>query len=107
VARHRPAGPTSSSWTSPCPAATGSSPRGSSSAACRRPPAPIEVGLTDREAEVLRLVARALTNREIAARLGLSEQTVKNHLKHILQKLHLKNRVGLAVYAKECGLDQD
>jgi DNA-binding NarL/FixJ family response regulator len=72
-----------------------------------RPPAPIQVGLTDRQAEVLRLVARALTNREIADRLGLSEQTVKNHLKHILQKLHLKNRVGLAVYAKERGLDRE
>lgn len=57
-------------------------------------------GITDREKEVLRLVARAMTNREIAETLSISEQTVKNHLKNILHKLHLKNRVDLAVYAR-------
>lgn len=72
-----------------------------------KPPAPIEVGLTDREAEVLKLVARALTNRQIGLELGISEQTVKNHLKHIVQKLQLKNRVGLAMYAKRVGLDRE
>lgn len=56
--------------------------------------------LTDREQGVLRLVARAMTNREIAETLVISEQTVKNHLKNIMQKLHLKNRVELAVYAR-------
>ncbi len=72
-----------------------------------RPPAPIEIGLTDREAEVLKLVARAMTNRQIGEALGISEQTVKNHLKHVVQKLHLKNRVGLAMFAKRVGLDRD
>lgn len=68
-------------------------------------PAPA-AGLTARETEVLRLVARAMTNREIAGTLGISEQTVKNHLKHIVQKLHLKNRVDLAIYARRAGLDR-
>lgn len=68
--------------------------------AASRPAALPEVGLTERETEVLRLVARAMTNREIAEVLRISEQTVKNHLKSILQKLHLKNRVGLAMYAR-------
>ncbi len=72
-----------------------------------RPPAPIEAGLTEREAEVLKLVAQAMTNREIGETLGISEQTVKNHLKHIVQKLHVKNRVGLAMYARRVGLDRD
>lgn len=73
--------------------------------AATSPPAPAESGLTDRETEVLRLVARAMTNREIADTLVISEQTVKNHLKNILHKLHLKNRVDLAVYARRLGLD--
>jgi len=55
--------------------------------------------LTDREAEVLQLVTRAMTNREIAETLLISEQTVKNHLKRIMQKLKVKNRVELAVRA--------
>jgi DNA-binding NarL/FixJ family response regulator len=62
-------------------------------------------GLTDREQQVLRLVGRAMTNREIAETLGISEQTVKNHLKNMLQKLHLKNRVDLAVYAQRLAND--
>ncbi|MFD0671560.1 response regulator [Cohnella sp. GCM10027633] len=61
-------------------------------------------GLTPRETELLREVARGLTNREVANALGLSEHTVKNHLKNILQKLHLDNRVQLTRYAYERGL---
>lgn len=60
--------------------------------------------LTPREKELLLEVARGLTNREVAKSLGLSEHTVKNHLKNILQKLHLDNRVQLARYAYESGL---
>ena len=55
--------------------------------------------LTDREVEVLRLVARGLANREIAERLSISENTVKNHVRNILEKLHLHSRVEAAVYA--------
>jgi len=61
-------------------------------------------GLTPRETEILQEVARGRTNRDIAAELGLSEHTVKNHLKNILQKLHLENRVQLTRYAYESGL---
>jgi DNA-binding NarL/FixJ family response regulator len=55
--------------------------------------------LTDREVEVLRLVARGLANREIAEVLVISENTVKNHVRNILEKLHLHSRVEAAVYA--------
>lgn len=61
-------------------------------------PAPLEA-LTPREEEILRLVAGGHTNREIAARLGIAEATVKNHLRNILAKLHLKNRTALATFA--------
>ncbi|REK75750.1 response regulator [Paenibacillus paeoniae] len=60
--------------------------------------------LSVREKEVLQRVATGASNREIAAALCLSEHTVKNHLKHILQKLHLENRVQLTRYAMEQGL---
>jgi DNA-binding NarL/FixJ family response regulator len=60
--------------------------------------------LSDREQEVLRLVTQGLTNREIAARLVISENTVKNHLRNILSKLHLENRVQAAAYALKEGL---
>jgi Response regulator containing a CheY-like receiver domain and an HTH DNA-binding domain len=60
--------------------------------------------LTAREKEILQEVARGQTNREVAAVLELSEHTVKNHLKNILQKLHLDNRVQLTRYAYERGL---
>ena len=55
--------------------------------------------LTDREVEVLRLVARGRANREIADELVISENTVKNHVRNILEKLHLHSRVEAAVYA--------
>jgi len=60
--------------------------------------------LTAREEEILLLVARGMSNREIAGELAISEHTVKNHLKNILYKLHLENRVQLARYAYEQGL---
>jgi DNA-binding NarL/FixJ family response regulator len=67
-------------------------------------PDPWREGLTPREKEILLEVARGQTNRDIAQTLGLSEHTVKNHLKNILQKLHLGNRVQLTRYAYESGL---
>jgi DNA-binding NarL/FixJ family response regulator len=57
--------------------------------------------LTDREVEVLRLVARGHANREIAEKLVISENTVKNHVRNILEKLHLHSRVEAAVYAHQ------
>ncbi|WP_028562091.1 response regulator [Paenibacillus pinihumi] len=60
--------------------------------------------LTPRETEILERVAKGESNREIAALFHLSEHTVKNHLKNILQKLHLDNRVQLARYAMEQGI---
>jgi DNA-binding NarL/FixJ family response regulator len=60
--------------------------------------------LTAREEEILRLVAGGNSNREIAARLLIAEGTVKNHLRNILGKLHLKNRTELASFAFRQGL---
>lgn len=60
--------------------------------------------LTERELSVLRAVARGLSNKEIATALGLSEHTVKTHVRHILEKLHLRGRAHAAAYAVEAGL---
>src|SRR5690606_20591139 len=57
--------------------------------------------LTRREKEILQLVAKGNSNKEIAIDLQISEHTVKNHMKNIMQKLHLENRVQLARYAYE------
>jgi len=59
--------------------------------------------LTTREQDILNLVAKGYVNRDIAQELDISEHTVKNHLKNILQKLHLSNRVQLTRYAYEKG----
>jgi DNA-binding NarL/FixJ family response regulator len=75
---------------------------------CRRPPPggppPAVAELTQRELEVLRLVARGLSNTEIAKELFLSEATVKTHLAHVMQKLDLRDRVQAVVLAYESGL---
>jgi DNA-binding NarL/FixJ family response regulator len=63
--------------------------------------------LTDRETEVLRLVAKGLSYRQIAERLVLSHRTVQNHVQNTLRKLQMHNRVQLARYAIEKGLDED
>ncbi|MEX2658329.1 MAG: response regulator transcription factor, partial [Acidimicrobiales bacterium] len=68
-----------------------------------RVPAP---RLTERELEVLKLVAQGLTNREIGKELVISENTVKNHVRNILEKLHLHSRMEAVLYAvKERILD--
>jgi two-component system NarL family response regulator len=55
--------------------------------------------LTGREIEVLRLVARGMSNKEIAAELVIAENTVKNHVRNILEKLQLRSRMEAAMYA--------
>jgi DNA-binding NarL/FixJ family response regulator len=55
--------------------------------------------LTDREMQVLKLVAKGLNNRDIAKELFISENTVKNHIRNILEKLHLHSRMEAVVYA--------
>jgi two-component system NarL family response regulator len=55
--------------------------------------------LTDRETEVLTLVAKGMNNREIARELFISENTVKNHVRNILEKLHLHSRMEAVMYA--------
>lgn len=60
--------------------------------------------LTQREKEVLQLLVEGYTNKEIAQKLNIAENTVKNHLRNIMEKLHLQNRVQLAVYALKKGI---
>ncbi len=59
--------------------------------------------LSNREQEVLELVAKGHTNKQISTELSISEYTVKNHLKNIMHKLHLENRVQITRYAYEKG----
>jgi NarL family two-component system response regulator LiaR len=68
------------------------------------PRLPAAEPLTERELEVLRLVARGLSNPEIASRLSVTEATVRTHVSNILGKLHLANRVQATLYALQEGI---
>jgi DNA-binding NarL/FixJ family response regulator len=70
-------------------------------------PAPDTPQLTDREAEVLRMVGTGMSYKQIAERLFLSHRTVQNHVQNTLNKLQLHNRVDLVRYAIEHGLDTE
>jgi len=74
-------------------------------AAEENPPAGLDE-LTTREMEVFKLIARGMSNAEIAAELIVSETTVKTHVARILMKLHLRDRVQAVVYAYESGVSQ-
>ncbi|MCE9644762.1 MAG: response regulator transcription factor [Chloroflexi bacterium] len=65
---------------------------------------PLFTELTDRETDVLKLIANGLTNSQIAEKLVISENTVKGHVSNILSKLHLADRTKVAVYAWQQGI---
>jgi NarL family two-component system response regulator LiaR len=67
----------------------------------------LEDGLTEREREVLHLIAEGMNNREIAEKLFISDKTVKTHVSNILSKLHLDDRTQAAIYALRHGLTSD
>jgi len=63
--------------------------------------------LLSKEVEVLRELAGGATNKEIASSLNISENTVKYHLRNIMEKLNFKNRAQMAVYAAKRGMEPD
>ncbi|MCC7369533.1 MAG: response regulator transcription factor [Chloroflexi bacterium] len=95
-----PTGPTPEAH-APAPAVPPRAPAGPDGA-----PADEVEPLTAREREVLALVVKGASNREIAEALVVSDNTVKYHLKNILQKLHLHNRAQVVAYALRRGMDQ-
>src|SRR4051812_16859417 len=68
---------------------------------------PDQPTLTERETEVLRMVAKGMSYKQIAERLGVSPRTVQNHVQNTLRKLQMHNRVELTRYAIARGLDED
>lgn len=85
-------------------AAAAGHPAPASNGAVRSVPGHAGSGLTARETDVLRMVARGATNREIATDLFLSQGTVKNHISRILARLGLRDRTHAAIYARDRGL---
>ena len=65
------------------------------------------VPLTDREQQVLKLISRGLTNREISFKLSISESTVENHIHSIYTKLQVSNRAQAVVHALQMSSDPD
>ena len=63
-------------------------------------------GLTDRELEIVRLVAAGKKNKEVAEQLAISERTVRTNLTSVFQKLGVRDRIGLVMYALRHGLDR-
>jgi len=63
--------------------------------------------LTDRETEILKMVAKGMSYKQIAERLVISHRTVQNHVQNTLRKLQMNNRVQLTRWAIEHGLDDD
>ena len=96
-------GSTSSSATASEGSGTGATPAGAAAEERRRP----IPELTERETEVLRLVATGMSYKEIAAELFLSHRTVQNHVQNTLGKLHLHNRVELVRFALARGLEDE
>jgi DNA-binding NarL/FixJ family response regulator len=78
--------------------------QGSEAGGQARPPATLPDELTPREAEVLALIARGLSNREIAAELYVSEATVKTHINHVFSKINARDRAQAVHYAYTHGL---
>ena len=72
--------------------------------AARRREEPTPSRLSDREMQVLRLIANGQDNAQIAAELHISPKTVKNHISNILMKLQIENRIQAAVFAVRSGL---
>jgi DNA-binding NarL/FixJ family response regulator len=66
-----------------------------------------DLGLTEREQEVLSLIAAGLSNREIARKMFISEKTVKTHVSNLLSKLQLTDRTQAAIYALKHGISKD
>lgn len=64
-----------------------------------------DAGLSPREIEVMRLIARGLSNKAIGVRLGLSDKTIKNHISHLLRKLGLTARTQVAILALRAGFE--
>jgi predicted ATPase/DNA-binding CsgD family transcriptional regulator len=83
--------------------AFGTTRTGASKSSTRRPRTSHALGISEREIEVVRLVAEGLSNREIARRLHLSVRTVETHVRHMLTKTGLLNRTQLATWARERG----
>jgi DNA-binding NarL/FixJ family response regulator len=80
--------------------------RGPQRPACDGRAVALRSGLTERECDVLSLVAKGMSNAEIAASLTLSEHTVKSHVQNMLGKLRLRNRIHAVIYAFDTGITQ-